>query len=154
MRAWRIVRAPHLPAAFSGEGARLFGGRWNPVGVPVVYCSGSLALAALEILVHAGRESLPRDYRAVPVDIPETMEIERIEPTALPKDWRAYPAPLRLQALGERWVRAARTAVLRVPSAVIPEESNLLLNPAHPDFAGLRIGDPRPFSFDLRLTRP
>ena len=152
-RGWRLCRRKHAAHAFDGEGARLNGGRWNPPGLAVVYTSATLSLAALEMLVHVDADDAPEDLVAIPVDIPSDVAVRRVQIDKLPADWRSLPAPLSLQDLGSAWVRALQTAVLSVPSAVVPQERNFVLNPAHPKFDGLVIGDPEPFSFDTRLLR-
>lgn len=150
LRVWRLCKRAH--AAFDGDGARLAGGRWNRRGTRVVYASESLSLAALEILVHGGDPALlPADLVAIPADIPASVAIESLEDARLPADWRRIPAPESLAALGTAWAQAARTPVLSVPSAIVPQERNYLLNPAHPDFAKIRLGTPEPFSLDRRL---
>ena len=149
---WRIVQRKFIKAAFTGEGARLFGGRWNSPGRAVVYTAQSQALAALEILVHLDSEKLLRHYLAIPVTIPLHL-IEHLSSSTLPKNWRAYPAPRGTHAIGDAWLARAPSPVLQVPSVVIPFESNFLLNPAHPHFSKLRMGKPIPFHFDPRLMR-
>jgi RES domain-containing protein len=151
VRVWRLCKREH--AAFDGEGARRACGRWNRRGTRMVYTSGSLSLAALEILVHADPALLPPDLVAIPADIPEAIEIERLNERGLPRDWRRTPAPEALARLGTEWITAARTAVLSVPSAVVPKELNYLINPEHPDFPKIRRGDAQPFSLDPRLHR-
>ncbi len=148
--AWRIVHRRFAEIAFTGEGARRFGGRWNSPGRPVVYTAQSQALAALEILVHLDSERLLRHYLAIPVTIAPHL-IEHLSPSYLPKNWRAYPAPRSTHAIGDAWLARASSPVLQVPSVVIPSESNFLLNPAHPHFRKLRLGSPVPFLFDPRL---
>ena len=149
--AWRIVHRRFAKIAFTGAGARLFGGRWNSPGRPVVYAAQSQALAALEILVHLDFEKLLRHYLAIPVTIPSHL-IEHLFPTSFPKNWRACPAPRGTRAIGDAWLARGASPVLQVPSVVIPSESNFLLNPAHPHFSKLRPGKPVPFLFDPRLT--
>ncbi len=152
MRVWRLVRKRRLPDAFTGEGSRLAGGRWNSPGVRVVYVSATLALAQLEYLVHANALAAPRHVFAIFADIPDGVRIEDLDASALPKNWRRYEPPLEaLQALGDAWVAKGRSAVLRVPSAVVPQESNYILNPAHADFKRIKIGTPLPIEFDPRL---
>jgi RES domain-containing protein len=90
---------------------------------------------------------------AVFADLPETLRISRIPTSRLPPDWRSHPAPERLAELGTSWVSAAETAILAVPSAVIPQELNYLLNPLHPQFKQIRVGRPEPFRFDPRLLK-
>lgn len=151
--AWRLVSRHRAASAFDGEGARLYGGRWNPPGIAVVYASTALSLAALEVLVHVDPDTAPRDLVALRAELPAGTAVSRLVPSDLPAGWRAYPAPAALQALGAAWVRAGATVALRVPSAVVPREDNLLLNPAHPAMAKLRIAAPEPFSFDPRLWK-
>lgn len=149
MQAWRIVKEKHAGTAFSGEGARLFGGRWNSSGVSVVYTSGTKALAVLENLVHLNPPVTFR-YVAIPVSFDEAL-IRRIEIDELPADWGGEPPSPSTRQLGDLWVKQARSAVLELPSVIITSESNYLLNPAHPDFSKLIIGKPEVFSFDPRL---
>jgi len=117
----------------------------------VVYTSSTLALAALELLVHLDAEEAPDDLVATPADLPGSLQISRTRPSQLPRNWRDYPAPEILPDLGTRWARAGRTAVLAVPSAVIPRELNYLLNPLHPAFQDIRLGRPERFTLDARL---
>ena len=147
LRAWRIVKAKHAATAFTGEGARLYGGRWNSAGVSLVYTSGSKALAALESLVHLNPPVL-FTYAAIPVEFDEAL-VEKA--AALPPGWRDSPAPPATRALGDLWAQEARSAVLELPSVIIPGECNYLLNPAHPGFQKIIIGRPEPFAFDPRL---
>ena len=151
MRAWRIAAARHAKAPLDGEGSRLFGGRWSSIGVRVAYASESIALAALETLVHYDTDMIPDNLMLIAVDIPGAVQVEILAEAALPRNWRAYPAPAALQVLGDAWVRRARTAVLKIPSALVPEERNLLINPAHPDFGGIKNRSVRPFAIDPRL---
>lgn len=146
---WRLVTARFAATAFSGEGARLYGGRWNPKGVPLVYTSATRSLALLEMLV---QDVPPRArYVAIPASVPDKVRIERVERDSLPDDWREPAARERLQERGAAWADSLSTAVLQVPSVVIPAESNYLLNPRHPDFAKIRIGEPEELVTDLRL---
>jgi len=151
MRIWRICRSRWAASAWDGEGARMLGGRWNHPGDRMVYTAASLALAALETLVHVDPGQLPNDLVAVPGDIPDTWPVTRWTTADLPDDWRRYPAPAALRELGSAWIRAGTTPALELPSAVISEERCVLLNPLHPRMAELRPGEPRPFSFDHRL---
>ena len=150
---WRIVKARHAAGAFDGEAARVEGGRWNSPGVPIVYTSQSAALAALEILVHLGRGSILLAYILIPCTFNDAV-VSRLHRRRLPKNWRSYPAPPELQLIGDEWVKSGTSAVLEVPSAVIETDSNYLLNPHHQDSQAIRIMDPQPFEFDLRLLKP
>jgi RES domain-containing protein len=153
MRVWRLVTGLFIKDAFTGEGARIAGGRWNPKGVPVVYTASSLSLAALELLVHTDADLLPDDLQYFAVDIPDDIAISTVAIDSLPSNWRAYPAPEALQNIGAEWIAKGRSAVLSVSSAVIPEENNYLLNPLHADFSRIRWEKPKPFYFDTRLRR-
>lgn len=153
MRVWRIIPKLHLSQSFDGEGARRFGGRWNRSGTRVVYTSATLSLAALEFFVNLDRETEPDQLVAVSADIPDDMRIGYIEVSDLPKNWRSYPVPEELQDLGTAWVASASTAVLVVLSAVIPDERNYLLSPAHPDFKRFRLNKPEAFHFDPRMWK-
>ena len=157
--AWRVVQAKHREGAFSGEGARDHGGRWNGKGWPVVYAAGSLSLAVLEILVHLDDASLLSSFGCFPVRIPAGL-VEVLPLSELPADWARTPAPGGLQAIGERWLRSGSSVALEVPSAAYrmdgapPPESNILFNPVHRDFAKLGIGEFRRLHLDDRLVVP
>ena len=146
---WRLCSARYAAAALAGHGARLYGGRWNEKGTAMVYCSSSLALAALETLVHS--TIIPSSYVAVRIDLPSSLRIDHWHASALPRNWRTTPAPVSLQRKGSAWVRAGRTVALEVPSAVVPDETNVLLNPTHRDFAKLVVHRAERFVFDPRL---
>lgn len=147
--AWRIVKARHAATAFDGEGARLQGGRWNPPGVAMVYTAQSAALATLEMLVHFRQAAVPA-YVLIPCEFDARL-VQTLDRRRLPDGWRAFPPPPELALLGDRWIRSAASAVLQVPSAIVPSESTYLLNPHHRDFRAIRVGSPQPFELDLRL---
>src|SRR5688572_21147445 len=149
--AWRITKAKYATTAFDGEGARLEGGRWTSPGLSVVYVAGSVALAALEILVHVD-SSILLAYVRIPCKFNEVL-VSRINRNHLPSNWQSSPALPELQQLGDGWLNTGTSAVLEVPSAVVEIESNYLLNPAHPDFRRIQIGEPSHFEFDLRLLK-
>jgi RES domain-containing protein len=150
LQAWRLTKTRYLAAAWDGEGARRAGGRWNSVGTAVVYTSATLSLALAETLVHLPGGVLPA-YTAIPVRFEEAL-VSVLEEKDVPADWTKSPPPASTQAIGDAWVSSKRTAVLRVPSVVVPVEFNYLLNPAHPDFRRAAIGAPVPFPFDPRLA--
>jgi len=153
MRVWRICKQKHAAAAFSGEGARLFSGRWNQAGVRMVYCSTSLALAALEFFVHLDPDVAPEDLVSTMAEIPEgQVKVEHLEEALLPRDWRSLEHP-RLQAIGAEWANSLRSIALAVPSAVIDGECNVLLNPAHPEFSRIALSAAKPFVYDARMFR-
>lgn len=150
MRCYRIVRPAYAASALSGEGARLYGGRWNPPGWRCVYAAESRALAVLELLVHLTGRSRGLTYRLL------TLEVDKKAPSetpSLPSDWAAQPAGKSSQTIGLDWLKAARSPAMRVPSVLIPEEHNLLLNPAAPGFKKIRIIEEREFQLDLRLAK-
>jgi RES domain-containing protein len=146
-QSWRIVKEKHAATAFNGDGARLNGGRWNSLGTSVVYTSGSMALAALESLVHLNP---PVTFKlvAIPIEFDDALIEELAE---LPADWREEPPPLATKEIGDLWIQGCRSAVLKLPSVIIPSEPNYLLNPAHADFKKIGIGTFNHFSFDPRL---
>ena len=151
--AWRLVKTRHAGAAFDGEGARLYGGRWNQPGTAVVYLGGSAALCALETFVHLARSDRALSFVLSEVRIPDGVAIERLEKDRLPPNWREEPAPPATMAIGTRWSAQKRSAILEVPSAIVPMESNYLLDPAHPDAARIVVSPPKPFSFDPRMWK-
>lgn len=153
LAVWRLLSRRHTVHAFDGEGARLYGGRWNHPGTAVVYASLTLSLAALEVFVHVDPEIMPPDLVALRAELPAGLVIHRLTAADLPAGWRAYPAPEALQDLGTGWLEEASAVALAVPSAVIPQEEILLLNPAHPAFAELRRDEPVPFAFDPRMWK-
>ena len=150
MQVWRLAKAAR--PTFDGEGARLYGGRWNHLGVPVVYTSNSLSLAVLEYFVHLDIDLAPT-LVAIPADIPDTIGVLHVGASALPPDWRHTPAPAALANLGSTWARERATAVLAVPSVLVPTETNYILNPAHPDFGRIIVGAPVTFSLDPRMLK-
>jgi len=151
LTVWRLLTARYAESAFSGEGGRLYGGRWNRKGVPMVYTAGSQSLAMLELLVQD--EPLRARYVMIAARLHKNLKIERIAPEQLPADWRDLVAREQLQAIGTDWAKRRSSAVLAVPSAVIPSETNYLLNPLHPSFAKIEIGEPQDFITDLRLIK-
>jgi RES domain-containing protein len=152
MRFWRICRRRYAAQAASGEGARLYGGRWKSRGVRVVYASGSLALAAIETFVNLEPNLQPSDLVSIEGEIPEALEIARVDLKALPARWYETRGG-SLRRFGDDWVKAGRTVALLVPSAAMRGEWNVLLNPAHAQFAEVKFQDPQPFEFDARMFR-
>lgn len=152
MLVWRISAKQYRK--FDGLGARAAGGRWNSPGYSVVYTSATVSLAALELLVHLRRDRTVKDLILISAEIPNDIEINRVDLSNLPPDWRESPPPVGLQKIGDEWVINGLSAVLAVPSAVIPQEDNYLLNPAHSDFKRIRISRPVTFSLDPRMSGP
>jgi RES domain-containing protein len=151
LSVWWITKQKHAGSAFTGEGARLYGGRWNTPGTVILYTAQSQALAVLEMLVHLDSPELLKAYVLFEVSMEESLVVD-LDRSALPKNWRSEPPPARVQAMGDAWVESATSVVLRVPSVIVPGESNFLLNPRHPDFSRVQIGKPIPFQFDSRLS--
>lgn len=152
LTAWRIVQAGFATDAFSGEGARLYSGRWNHRGFRMVYTAGTLSLAALELLVHLEAPKLMAAYSQIPVQFEDTL-CHALDRNAWPPDWNESPASVSTKDIGTEWLQAAVSAVLAVPSVIVPDETLFLLNPQHPDFPAIRIGESTPFQFDPRLLK-
>lgn len=149
MRIWRLARAVYNP--LSGEGARLYGGRWNPVGLPVVYTSAHLSLSVLELLVHVDPGDLPNDLAAFEIELPDDLLIETVSTDDLPDGWNLAATAPACREIGRRWIEGGSSPVLRVPSAVVPQEANYLVSPAHPEASRIREVGRAPFRFDPRL---
>jgi RES domain-containing protein len=152
MLVYRIASTRYIDD-LSGTGARLHGGRWNRKGTAVIYTATNRALATVEYLVHLPLSLLPNDLSIVTLEIPDRIHIKAVELGALPPNWRDYPAPPTLGALGTEWAMAFETLLLRVPSAVVEHEWNMLINPGHPEMTQVQIAAVEPYSFDARLLR-
>ncbi|MGE5784037.1 MAG: RES family NAD+ phosphorylase [Myxococcales bacterium] len=152
MQIWRICRKQFAARPLDGKGGMLAAGRWHTPRRLVTYASDSLALANLEVLVHCDLDLLPSDLFAVEIEIPTEIQVAELTRSDLPRAWRRYPAPLTLQELGNSWLDEAATAVLRVPSAVVPTECNYLINPLQSDIKKIRVVRRFRFAFDERLT--
>ncbi len=152
MRFWRICRRRFADEATSGEGARLYGGRWNSRGVRVVYASTSLALAAIETFVNLEPNLLPKDLVSIEGEIPRALVTAKITLRSLPSDWHTSRDE-SLRHYGDQWIASGKTSVLLVPSAAVSGEWNLLLYPAHPEFARIKFHAPVLFQFDSRMFR-
>lgn len=149
-KSWRITKTKYLEKAFSGEGAWLFGGRWNSKGQRLVYTAEHASLAVLEVLVHL-ESSLPLPvYSLIQVEFEDGM-IERLELSELPRNWRRGSSLAATQLIGDKWIEERRSLALAVPSAILPIETIYLINPEHPDFDKISAHKPQAFSFDDRL---
>ncbi len=148
--AWRITTTPDPDRAFSGDGARTRGGRWNSKGTCLVYAADYPAAAVLEQLVQTSSVSSLPIYNLFRLTLPETM-VSVIDSNTLPGTWRDPERDPAVQAIGDTWVAKRTSLALQVPSAVAPHHVNYLLNPAHPDFATLTIAAPERFALDPRL---
>jgi RES domain-containing protein len=151
MLAFRIADRRH--PIFDSTGAFLKGGRWNSPGRRVIYAAQTYAGAMLEILVHAGISTLPRTHASIRIQIPETVAVEALTPEALP-GWN-LPDLLASRAFGDQWLSEQRTAIILVPSVILAgHESNVLLNPDHPQFRLIRASPPQSVLWDPRLSSP
>lgn len=147
LKAYRIVKRKFAGTAFSGQGARLYGGRWNSPGVAVVYTSSTIALAVLEWRAHLTQWPAP-PVAIIEIEFSPTLAIS---PARLPNKWKQFPAPKTNAAVGDNWIRSGKSALLKVPSAIVPDEFNYLVNPLHPDFSKILRGTPRTLKVDPRL---
>ena len=140
IKVWRLVTSRRVNVTFTGEGALRYGGRWNKKGTPIVYTAESRALALLEMLVQD--EPLRARHVLIPAEIPDGLTIETIESRDLRANWRTLPGLDVLKEIGTHWAQSQKTVVLAVPSAIIPEETNYLLNPLHPEFRKIKVRRP------------
>lgn len=155
MKVYRIEREKYIDTVLSGMGASLSNGnRWNGLNARMVYTSESRALATLEISVHIDlSEDLPKDRYYIEIDVPDTLFIQEINEKDLPKNWDAKPPIYVTQRIGDAFVSQNEAAVLKVPSSIIPDEYNYLINPNHPDAATIKITEVQKMNFDKRLWR-
>jgi RES domain-containing protein len=154
MQIWRICRLAHAAEAFSGEGARRFGGRWNSRGVPMVYASTSLALAAIELFVHLEPGQAPEDLVYISAALPEGEPAQTVQIEELPTAWwtdQIAPGVRTPRELGDEWMRGLTSLALKAPSVPIRAEWNVLVNPLHSRMGELKVGTPQPFFFDARM---
>jgi RES domain-containing protein len=152
MQLWRLVKTRYAATAFDGEGARIYGGRWNSPGTRVAYASSNSALAVLEVFVHMAAGSVLPGYSLIRAHVPDSL-VEELPASELPTNWRAFPVPPEVQAIGDAWVRSGRALALRVPSAIVEGSYNVLINPQHARFSQLVVESVQPFGFDPRLVR-
>jgi RES domain-containing protein len=151
MQVWRLFPERFRASAFSGVGGLYTAGRWNHQGTLMVYTATSRALAALEFFVNLEPNEAPDDLLLAEARIPDEM-VETLDLSSLPARWRE-PNNLVCRDLGSKWAASARSAALKVPSAVVEEDWNLLLNPTHPDFNRIQLKTPKPFRYDERMFR-
>ena len=150
---WRIAADTPGYAAddLSGIGAKLTGGRWNSKGVPVVYCATSIALATLETVHYLRTGTLPFNRFLVRIEVPEAVWQARQILDQPPGGWDAIPASLSASRAGDHWSAAGKTALLVVPSVIVPDECNVLINPRHPDAATITASTVRRWQYDPRF---
>jgi RES domain-containing protein len=152
MKVFRLAKEKYK-SDLSGKGAEIAGGRWNSKGTALLYTSNSRALCMAEVLVHQLAGFPPENYWMLSIEVPDNLSIETIDVKNLPSNWRDFPHPPTLKAIGDAFVRAGTHPGLLVPSAVVAGDFNLLLNPHHPEFATVKIQDIVPFEFDERLLK-
>ena len=152
MRLWRITTRKWALDT-SCEGARLYGGRWNPIACPVMYAGATIEICALEKFVHLAGSAHP-PLVLVSIDLPDDPGLAyRPQIAALPADWADLPIPASTQEFGRRWVESAQGLTMFVPSAIIPESSNAVINPRHPAYQDIRLEIVRAFAFDARMFK-
>lgn len=151
MRVYRILRRAYAKRPLAGEGVYRFGGRWSSVGTRLAYAAEHLSLAIIEYFIHIDQDDPPRDVVAVAAEIPDTVSRTWLAPKQLPPSWRQSPLPAELAEIGDRFVRDGRAAILIVPSALVPAESNWLINPQHPESLSIRLHSVEAFEYDLRF---
>jgi RES domain-containing protein len=152
VQVFRIAKTQHI-RNLSGTGAMLHGGRWNRKNIPIIYTSENRSLATLEYLVHVPLWMTPRDLSIAVLEIPEDISPDQIFINDLFHDWRDYPAPPELAELGSEWALSKSSLLMRVPSVVVMNEFNILMNPLHPDIARVAISHVEKHTFDHRLLR-
>jgi RES domain-containing protein len=153
MWAFRLVKARFASTAFDGSGAKTHGGRWNSKGVAMIYTSDSVSLAALELLAHLHRVEVLKHYVLFQLELPDE-GVMWLDEQAVPADWRADPPPSPTAAIGDEWIASGQSLALSVRSTLVPQQRNLLLNPAHPAFKTVvASASSAPFDFDPRLAK-
>jgi RES domain-containing protein len=151
LHIWRLCRKEFAAAPLAGEGGLRVAGRWHHKGHRIVYCAAHASLGVLEALVHFDPALAPVDLVLIEIAVPEDLAIPSVPRSKLPANWTVTPAPRQLQDLGSEWLTGGRSALLAVPSAIVPDESNVLVNPLHSDARRLRVVTKKPFAFDRRL---
>jgi len=150
MQVYRISSEKYI-YDLDGDGARVYGGRWNLKGSSVIYTSESRALASLEYLVHIPFQLLPDDLRIATIEIDKKISPQRLNIKNLPPNWKDYPSPGKLAEIGTNWLSENISLLLMVPSVLVSNEFNILINPSHPDIKYVKIKEVKDFSYDKRL---
>lgn len=150
MRVFRIAKKQYLED-LSGEGSRLFGGRWNKKGMPMLYFSDSLSTSLLEVLVHLDFKYLTKDFGYIEIDIPDNLIDTKLKLKDLDDNWRDNPPKSITTNLGTAFLKANKKLALKVPCAILPMASNILINPKHKDFAKLKVIKVADLDIDSRL---
>jgi RES domain-containing protein len=151
MKVYRVVSSPRAQD-LSGEGARLYGGRWNSQGLPMIYTATTASLAVLETLVHMSMDVFPENLVLVTLEVPDEL-VQMLAPSQLPENWATYPASAEVNEIGDAWAKNETSLGLLVPSSILPQENNLIINPRHPQAGSVRIVDIAPYQVDRRLLK-
>lgn len=152
MEVYRLTREKYAHS-LSGKGAAIKGARWNSAGVEVIYTASNRSLAMAEVSVHLTLATLPSDYLMMTLFIPDSIKLKKLTIADLPPNWNDFPHPASTRSIGDRFIADNDHAVLQIPSAVTYGDYNLLINPHHPEFSGIRIVDLVKFPFDRRIFR-
>lgn len=152
MKVYRIAKQEFLED-LSGEGARLFGGRWNKQGYNMLYTSAYLSLSVLELLVHLDYKFVDTTFGFIEIEIPDSSSITKVNDALLQSNWRSNPPQSFTQDYGTQWLKNSESLMLQVPSAVLPHETNFLINPKHLDFSKVRILRKAVLELDSRLVK-
>ncbi|RVU01926.1 RES domain-containing protein [Mucilaginibacter limnophilus] len=152
MIIYRLSTANYI-TDLSGKGAEIAGGRWNTKGIPVLYTASSRALAVIEVAVHVPLGIIPTNYAMASIQLPDDASIHEIAIDALPPTWTKNPFIKETQQLGDSFIKAGKFLALKVPSASVAGDYNILLNPRHKDFREVQIVKTEAFEFDLRLFK-
>jgi RES domain-containing protein len=150
MKLYRLSREMYANS-LSGAGSAFKGARWNSVGVEIIYTAESRALAMAEVMVHLTAATVPDDYMMIVLSTPDKMAMEEVSVSDLPSGWNVFPYLTAIQKIGDSFVRENRFPLLRVPSAVVPGDFNILINPHHADFRHIAIDSIEKFPFDTRI---
>jgi RES domain-containing protein len=148
---YKIVREPYSKTPLDGEGSYRFGGRWSSPGTRIAYTAEHLSLAMIEYFVHIDANDAPKDLVVVAADIPDIVSRVVLTPEKQPPDWRQVPSPPRLAVIGNSFAAERKSAILVLPSALVPTESNWLINPQHPEFQQIQVRPAEPFHYDARF---
>lgn len=152
MIIYRLSNANYI-TDLSGKGAEIAGGRWNSKGIPVLYTASSRALAVIEVAVHVPLGIIPINYAMASIQLPDDTLIQEIDAKNLPPNWTKNPFIKETQQLGDDFIRAGKHLALKVPSASVAGDHNILLNPRHRDFRKVKVVKTEAFEFDLRLFK-
>jgi RES domain-containing protein len=153
LKAWRLIKPEYIDFSFIGDGAKKYGGRWNNKGTSLIYTSSTLSLAAMELLTHLEYTQVLRKYYKISIEL-DSRSVLDLNINDLPSNWWDHSTYHETQIIGDHWVKSGASCILKVPSSVIKEEFNYLINPVHTDFKKIKIGQPSNFNFDPRLIKP